>query len=107
MPPTSGLGIGMDRLLMFLTNNPSIQEVLFFPQMKPESFAHTKEPEFTEGEKIIFEIISKENSMDLNELKREANLSNKQWDKALKGLVKDGHVKVTKTEDYLVVDLIG
>ena len=36
MPPTSGLGIGMDRLIMFLTNNASIQEVLFFPQMKPE-----------------------------------------------------------------------
>jgi lysyl-tRNA synthetase class 2 len=36
MPPTSGLGIGMDRLCMFLTNQASIQEVLFFPQMKPE-----------------------------------------------------------------------
>jgi lysyl-tRNA synthetase class 2 len=36
MPPTSGMGIGMDRLIMFLTNNASIQEVLFFPQMKPE-----------------------------------------------------------------------
>lgn len=36
MPPTSGLGIGMDRLIMFLTNKQSIQEVLFFPQMKPE-----------------------------------------------------------------------
>ena len=39
MPPTSGLGIGMDRLIMFLTNKQSIQEVLFFPQMKPEKKA--------------------------------------------------------------------
>jgi lysyl-tRNA synthetase class 2 len=34
--PTSGLGIGMDRLIMYLTNNASIQEVLLFPQMRPE-----------------------------------------------------------------------
>ncbi len=45
MPPTSGLGIGMDRLIMFLTNNQSIQEVLFFPQMKPEKKASVPKPE--------------------------------------------------------------
>ncbi|HET8753887.1 MAG TPA: lysine--tRNA ligase, partial [Salinimicrobium sp.] len=45
MPPTSGLGIGMDRLIMFLTNNKSIQEVLFFPQMKPEKKAAAPKPE--------------------------------------------------------------
>ena len=36
MPPTSGIGIGIDRLVMLLTGNTTIQEVLFFPQMKPE-----------------------------------------------------------------------
>jgi len=36
MPPTSGMGIGVDRLVMLLTNNETIQEVLLFPQMRPE-----------------------------------------------------------------------
>lgn len=39
MPPTSGIGIGIDRLVMLMTGNTAIQEVLFFPQMKPEKLA--------------------------------------------------------------------
>ena len=106
MPPTSGLGIGMDRLIMFMTDNPSIQEVLFFPQMKPEVFGGKKGPELTDNEKLIFDILSKEESMDLNALKDAAGLSNKQWDKGIKGLAKHGLTKVTKTDDALIIDLV-
>ncbi|MDR1103354.1 MAG: lysine--tRNA ligase [Tannerella sp.] len=45
MPPTSGMGIGMDRLTMFLTGQESIQEVLLFPQMRPEKAAKKDAPE--------------------------------------------------------------
>ena len=105
MPPTSGIGIGIDRLTMFMTGNDSIQEVLFFPQMKPETFGK-QGPELNENEKLVFDILSKEKSMDLGALKEAAGLSNKQWDKSMKGLGKHGLTKVTKTEDALIVELI-
>lgn len=106
MPPTSGMGIGMDRLIMYLTNNPSIQEVLLFPQMRPEKFGEKKGPELNENEKLIFDILAKQQSMELNALKDATGLSNKQWDKGIKGLAQHGLTKVTKTNETLIVNLI-
>eukprot|EP01013_Petalomonas_cantuscygni_P038853 TRINITY_DN70083_c0_g1_i1.p1 TRINITY_DN70083_c0_g1~~TRINITY_DN70083_c0_g1_i1.p1 ORF type:complete len:323 (+),score=6.73 TRINITY_DN70083_c0_g1_i1:90-971(+) len=102
MPPTSGLGIGMDRLIMFLTNNQSIQEVLFFPQMKPER----KKVEMTEEEKTIFNILKKEKEMTLDALKNASGLSNKKWDKGIKGLTKQKLAQVEKDGDALSVSLV-
>lgn len=101
MPPTSGMGIGMDRLIMFLTNNQSIQEVLFFPQMKPEK----KAVAMTDEEKAIFAILKANAPIHLNSLKQQSGLSNKKWDTTIKGLTKNKLAKVTKTNEGLVVDL--
>ena len=104
MPPTAGLGIGMDRLMMFLTNNASIQEVLFFPQMRPEK----KMPaiELGDDEKLILEILKSGEAMPLSEVKEKSQLSGKKWDKATKNLTKSNIVKVEKTEDNLFIKLV-
>ena len=104
MPPTSGMGIGMDRLAMMLTNQHSIQDILFFPQMRPEKKAE-KKVELNENEKLIFGILSKNSPMDLNELKTQSGLSGKQWDKGIKGLASAGLTKVTKTDAGLRVEI--
>ena len=95
MPPTSGMGIGMDRLIMFLTNNASIQEVLFFPQMKPE----VKQVAMSDDEKVVFNMLKANSPFELSELKIQSGLSNKKWDKTIKGLTKKEVAKVSKTAE--------
>ena len=100
MPPTSGIGIGIDRLVMFMTNNASIQEVLFFPQMKPEK----KEIPLNDEEKLLMkELKTFEGPAALADLKSKTGLSNKKWDKTIKSLKKLNLIEVAMVEDILSV----
>ncbi|SHK21756.1 lysine--tRNA ligase [Chryseobacterium polytrichastri] len=105
MPPTSGMGIGMDRLIMFLTNNASIQEVLFFPQMKPEKAV--VQIELGEDENAILDILkTQEEPFSLAEVKEKSKLSGKKWDKASKTLTKNNLVKVEKIDENVFMKLV-
>lgn len=104
MPPTAGLGVGIDRLSMIMTNSNSIQDVLFFPQMKPEKKAVAVE--LTDEAKAILADLTKAGKMELAALKENAGLSNKKWDKAVKELTQNGLAKVEKNDEGLFIEAL-
>ena len=99
MPPTSGIGIGIDRFIMLMTDNTSIQEVLFFPQMKPENSGL----DISEESSKILNIIRNSKELNIDDLKGKIDFSNKKWDKLLKELREKGLITIFKNKENQIL----
>ncbi len=103
MPPTSGIGFGIDRMCMFMTNNASIQDVLFFPQMRPEQ-GREKKVEVVGDQKIVYDLLV-DDANELLAIKEQAGLSNSKWDKAIKALKAEELIEVYKDDNVLMISI--